>query len=101
MDLEFVFEFVFLLISDSLIRPYSILFFAFLLYLLSCKPKPEMVNVPDDFVVFYDKFLSDSAYQMEHIRFPLEGLPSNADSSTVVERSFRWLAEDWEVHKSF
>jgi len=31
--------------------------------------------LPDDFKKFYEKFHTDSSYQMKHIIFPLEGIP--------------------------
>ena len=34
-------------------------------------------RLPEDFVAFYERFLQDSLYQMEHINFPLEGIPDN------------------------
>jgi hypothetical protein len=59
-------------------------FSALLLILLlhqGCKPKATVTEnepseeavpdtLPDDFVEFYDKFHTDSAYQLEHIIFP-------------------------------
>ena len=38
-------------------------------------------------------------FQMEHINFPLEGIPNYADSITLAENNFRWQKEDWEMHK--
>ena len=39
-------------------------------------------ELPADFVAFYEKFHQDSAYQMAHIIFPLEGYPAQVDSAT-------------------
>lgn len=69
---------------------------------LACKSeRNEMVNLPDDFVTFYDKFLSDSVFQVAHIRFPLEGLPSYADSETANAGDFRWTKENWILNQPF
>ena len=56
-------------------------------------------ELPADFLAFYDKFHQDSAYQMAHIIFPLEGYPAQVDSATVAEGTFRWYAETWRMHK--
>ena len=56
-------------------------------------------DLPADFVAFYEKFHQDSAYQMAHIVFPLEGYPSQVDSATLADGTFRWQAENWRIHK--
>ena len=58
-------------------------------------------KLPKDFMVFYDRFHSDSMYQLEHILFPLEGLPPDADSLTANSGNFRWQRADWILHKHF
>jgi hypothetical protein len=52
-----------------------------------------------DFYAFYQSFHLDSTFQMEHIIFPLQGLPSNADSLTIARNDFYWQAEDWKPHR--
>ena len=59
---------------------------------------PEMEALYGDFVTFYERFHADSAFQMEHILFPLPGVPRNADS-TVLVNGFQWQREDWVVHR--
>lgn len=54
-----------------------------------------------EFEAFYDRFHLDSAYQMAHINFPLEGLPAQADSAELVDNNWRWQKEDWTMHKPF
>lgn len=61
----------------------------------------EGLRLPQDFVLFYDKFHSDSLYQLEHILFPLEGLPPDTDSITANSGNFRWQRKDWILHKHF
>lgn len=83
-------------------RCLSILFFSLMVLTMGCKnDQPEMVNLPEDFVSFYDKFLKDSTFQMAHIQFPLEGLPSYVDSNTALGGEFRWTAEDWVLNVPF
>lgn len=67
------------------------------------KPKDGSVVSLDhqSFQDFYNQFMRDSAYQMAHIIFPLEGLPDNADSVAIASGSFRWMQEDWVLHRPF
>ncbi len=70
----------------------------FLPFVFSCKPdnkisRKETKMLPADFIPFYEKFHSDSAFQMAHIKFPLEGLPSQADSTMVGV--YRYIPETW------
>ena len=48
---------------------------------------------------FYQRFLTDSLFQMEHILFPLQGLPDRADSSHLGTEGFRWQMDDWVLHQ--
>src|SRR5687768_182524 len=62
----------------------------------------ESDTLPDDFVSFYDKFHTDSQFQMDHIIFPLEGLPSSIeDIDTLPTERFFWQREDWKKHNHF
>ena len=79
----------------------------------SCRPKPvensaESVSetaadtLPRDFAVFFERFHQDSTYQMEHIIFPLEGLPaSTGDGDTLSTSRYFWQRADWKRHKGF
>lgn len=57
--------------------------------------------IASDFSAFYDRFLTDSLFQIEHVQFPLEGIPDNADSADVADGNFRWLRETWKMHRKF
>ena len=86
-----------------------IFIFITLLFSIGCKKKAavqepvvsqtEAQTLPADFIAFYEKFHADSAYQMAHIQFPLEGFPAQADSNIVMEKSFRWTADTWRMHR--
>ncbi|MFK7933799.1 MAG: hypothetical protein AB8G22_09825 [Saprospiraceae bacterium] len=54
-----------------------------------------------EFEAFYDRFHLDSLYQMEHITFPLEGIPAQADSATLTDNAFRWQKDEWRMHRPF
>ncbi len=58
----------------------------------------EEEGLPPDFLAFYQRFHDDSLYQLEHIIFPLQGIPAEADSATIVDGRFRWQKEDWIMH---
>lgn len=67
----------------------------------ACKKKEPAAgaDLPADFVVFYEKFHADSIYQIDHIRFPLEGMPTVSDNA--VPTDFHWDMNDWVMHKPF
>lgn len=73
-----------------------------LIALNACRRETPAGQLPDslepDFVDFYQKFHRDSLYQVEHIVFPLQGLPAEADSLTLAEGRFYWQQEDWVMH---
>lgn len=52
----------------------------------------------EDFEVFYERFMSDPAFQLSRIEFPLAGLPTGADSTTLRNGYF-WTEENWTIHK--
>ena len=59
-------------------------------------------SVPMDFMDFYMKFHQDSLYQIEHIQFPLKGMPAMAiDLPLDSINNFYWQEEEWKVHKPF
>ena len=59
------------------------------------------VSIPDDFEDFYNKFHNDSVYQLAHVIFPLEGIPSTTDSLTLAQGGYRWQQSDWVIHRPF
>lgn len=59
----------------------------------------ETAAAIDDFNEFYEKFHSDSLYQKEHVLFPLQGIPSNADSAILADKTFRWQEENWVTQR--
>lgn len=61
----------------------------------------EEERLPADFESFYIKFHDDSLYQIEHVLFPLRGLPTNADSATVMSGNFQWQKKAWKMHQPF
>lgn len=84
------------------------LYFSFSLLLYACQSESATTTDNADteaylaeFEVFYDRFHLDSLYQIAHITFPLEGLPAQADSATLVDNRFRWQKADWRMHRPF
>ncbi len=91
---------------------YSSLGFGFILFYilfltLGCKNKDAenkstlALYDTEEFKVFLDSFSVDSAFQMNHIAFPLEGMPAPQDSTDVFSADFRWSAENWVLHKAY
>lgn len=62
--------------------------------------KSETTSEVSDFSTFYVQFHQDSVFQTEHILFPLQGIPSNADSAQLLDKTFRWERENWEMHRA-
>lgn len=85
-------------------------FLSCLLTTLACKQSskevPETSNGEADFEseafkTFYEKFSTDSAYQMDHIVFPLEGVRSLTDSLQKQDPDFKWQQNEWILHKPY
>ncbi len=72
---------------------------AFLMATQSCKQKSEDVlnagiqeeSIPESFFNFYNRFHTDSVFQMEHIAFPI---PEQEDGKKYTE-------ESWIINKAF
>lgn len=59
-------------------------------------------TLPKDFADFFDRFHADSAYQMEHINFPLEGLPATTGiGDTLPTERYFWQKANWIKHNRF
>jgi hypothetical protein len=59
-------------------------------------------SLPRDFALFYDRFHTDSQYQMDHITFPLEGLPhASGDLDSLSTDRYFWQREEWKKHNHF
>jgi len=57
-----------------------------------------IVQVPQDFLDFYEKFHSDSLYQIEHIVWPLQGDRSEQlDSTHFEKRNTVWQQANWQM----
>ena len=61
----------------------------------------DLSDMPAGFEAFFNRFHQDSVFQMSRIDFPLEGIPSNADSLQLADNSFRWSAQNWVLHRPF
>lgn len=69
-----------------------------LILLVGCNSSPSEASaqngkeLPEDFLTFYNKYHSDSAFQWEHTLFPLPYLGEKRD----IEE---WTAENWVMHQ--
>ncbi len=60
----------------------------------ACQKNISVTEAPEDFDVFYDKFHQDQGFQMERVRFPLEG------TLTDDEGEKNWERENWQMHRA-
>lgn len=76
----------------------------------ACKPDPPPADrsegttaeLPADFVQFFDQFHADSAFQLNHIIFPLEGKPATLDADTLpTGERYYWQRSEWRLHRPF
>lgn len=83
-------------------------YFSLLIILsLACTPRTNTAPIAEEetglvtseeFIKFYDKFHTDSLYQIKHIIFPLEGHIYNEDNE---KEKISWTLENWKLHKAF
>ena len=77
------------------------------LLISSCKRNTTSTNDTDsayvskEFKEFYDKFGSDSIFQMEHIVFPLEGARAMTDPGDSLDVEVLWQPDEWVIQKTF
>jgi len=89
-------------------RP-SILSIAILILLCMCSCKhqqrtpqdateqDEAPELPADFIAFYKLFHNDSAFQVDHIVFPLSGM---ARDTAGRDSAIVWKQENWTLHNA-
>lgn len=58
--------------------------------------KDTHTNV-ENFANFYDRFLSDSLFQISRIKFPLPGI--NTEEMTLDDSVYYWKKEEWVLHE--
>ncbi|MEQ1747684.1 MAG: DUF4348 domain-containing protein [Saprospiraceae bacterium] len=57
-------------------------------------------QVPADFSDFYQKFHTDSLYQIAHISWPLQGMTTvSKDSSQQEQQGIYWEKATWTMHR--
>jgi hypothetical protein len=75
----------------------------------ACKQQPSTPQVesvttsntqlPADFNTFYEKFHTDSLYQVAHISWPLQGDKSEqVDSTHYAKKDILWQQDAWIMH---
>ena len=57
-------------------------------------------SLSDDFHTFYDKYHTDSIFQMNRTIFPLKGLAKSLDTTKIAE-DILWQKDQWILHKPF
>lgn len=83
-----------------------------LLLCFACKNQPKTateteqvtqttVQVPQDFLDFYEKFHGDSLYQIGHIIWPLQGdMSEQVDSTHYQKKSAEWQQDNWRMQRT-
>lgn len=81
-----------------------LLFLPLVVLFSNCKNKPQAFqqakaesDLPKDFLEFYQKFHTDSAYQMAHIEWPLKGEAGISQDSTAKRQLTEWIPETWHM----
>ncbi len=60
--------------------------------------QPQKTDPPAAFMDFYQKFHSDSLYQMTHITWPLKGqTDQKVDSLRTRKMLLEWMPETWHM----
>lgn len=49
------------------------------LFMIDTRTYSSLDSIPQEFFDYYDRFLSDSAFQIEHVRFPLKGVGGDCE----------------------
>lgn len=81
---------------------YSFLFLSFLLFNTCKKEASQNLGLDEsfaDFQDFYVKFHQDSTFQMEHITFPLQGIPDNVANAPDYHDNFTFQASNWTLNR--
>lgn len=61
----------------------------------SCRSsRSTQATAQEDFAPFYDRFLTDSTFQVSRVRFPLSGQKFTAE---VADSAYRWRRADWQM----
>ncbi len=55
-------------------------------------------RITEDFLKFYHQFHRDSIFQMNHILFPLHGIPTFTKKGVFENEDYRWNKNDWQLH---
>ena len=70
---------------------------------IACKNTPDQnLGLEEDFTdfqQFYEQFHQDSVYQMEHITFPLQGVPDNVANAPNYSENFTFSPETWVLNR--
>ena len=79
----------------------SILFILIACHSSPAPQEPEaQLELPEDFIEFYDRFHADSNFQISRIVFPLPGKPASDDFEMEFV-DFKWTKDGWKIHKAF
>ncbi|MEK6479889.1 hypothetical protein WJR50_20265 [Catalinimonas sp. 4WD22] len=75
----------------------SNLIFLALLLAVACRSS-KVQTAREDFDEFYEKFLTDSSFQMERIQFPLPGIKTTGEEEDS-DSTYHWTRDEWVMLK--
>jgi len=70
---------------------------ASIFYVSSCR-SAKVGQASEDFQGFYQRFLTDSSFQMKRVQFPLPGERATVE---IQDTAYRWKRADWIMLKDF
>jgi hypothetical protein len=74
---------------------YTLILLGLVVMALGCRSS-NIKGGREDFNVFYEKFLTDSSFQMERIQFPLPGIKAGEEGE---DSTYHWTKEEWVMLK--
>lgn len=75
---------------------FAILVFFSCVLFLGCGTNSNQDREVDSFDLFYEKFHSDTAFQLSRVVFPLPGI--NTEDMSILDSVYFWEEENWEFH---
>ena len=73
--------------------PWLCFFLLGLLSVSACR-SARVATADEGFDTFYDRFMTDSTFQLERIRFPL---PGQKFTEQIEDSTYQWSREGWQM----
>lgn len=76
---------------------YKLILLGVVLLAFGCRSS-NLKGARENFDVFYEKFLTDSSFQMQRIQFPLPGIRAGEENEEQ-DSTYYWTKEEWVMLK--